>query len=180
MRYVLATLMCLAAAATASAQSSGGAPGLPGVGERPPPDIRATNRAGTDPVRQSAPAWDANRDGVFTCDEWKQYATRIFNTADLDRNGYVDAKEFDGIRRADPSFRNAELGYFDDNRDGRIARAEFIERRSPLFARFDHNGDCRVTAEELRGEGRGGGGSGPSMRPSLGGGGMGGSIGVPF
>ncbi|RAI45720.1 EF-hand domain-containing protein [Rhodoplanes roseus] len=180
MRYLISILLCLATAGAASAQSGGGfgASGLPGVGEGPPPDIHSANRPGADPVRQSAPAWDANRDGIFTCDEWKQYATRIFISADLNRDGYVDAKEFDGIRRADPSFKNAELGYFDDNHDGRLARAEFVDKKSPLFARYDRNNDCRVTAEELRG---GGGGDGPRARPTLGSdGGMGGSIGVPF
>ncbi|WP_111359983.1 EF-hand domain-containing protein [Rhodoplanes elegans] len=174
MRYVLVMLTCLATAGSAAAQS-GGAPGLPGVYDRRP-DFRAANRPGEDPVRQSAPAWDANRDGVFTCDEWKQYVTRIFVNADANRDGFVDAKEFDALRRADPAFKNAELGYFDDNRDGRIARAEFVDRPSPFFARFDRNGDCKVTAEEMRG----GGGGGPSMRPNLGGGGMGGTVGIPF
>jgi hypothetical protein len=177
MRHAVALLLLLATTATVSAQAGGGSggTGLPGVSDRPPPDIRSLNRPGEDPVRQSAPAWDANRDGVFTCEEWKQYATRLFNTADLNRDGVLDAKEFEALKRSDPSFKNAEPGYFDDNRDGRVARAEFIDKKSPLFARYDRNNDCRVTAEELRG---GGGGDGPRARPTISPGGVGGSI--PF
>lgn len=174
MRHAFALLLLLGTAVPASAQT-----GLPGVGDRPPPDIRSLNRAGEDPVRQSAPAWDANRDGIFTCDEWKQYATRLFLMADQNRDGFLDAKEFETLKRSDPSFKNAEPGYFDDNHDGRVARTEFVDKKSPLFARYDRNNDCRVTAEELRGgSGGGGGGNNQRMRPSIGPGGVGGSI--PF
>ncbi|MTW16564.1 hypothetical protein GJ689_10125 [Rhodoplanes serenus] len=175
----LPLLLLLASTTLTMAQSGGGArpgdsrgdTGLPGVFERSPADLRTQTRPGEDPVRQSAPAWDANRDGVFTCEEWKQYAGRLFAAADRNRDGQLDAGEFEALRRSDPALGRAELGYFDDNRDGRVARAEFVERKSPLFARFDRNGDCRVTAEEMQGKGDGG------MRPSFTpGGGVGGAV----
>jgi Ca2+-binding EF-hand superfamily protein len=174
MRHGVALLLLLATVGAASAQSGSGT-GLPGVFDSPPPDLRSFNRAGEEPVRQSAPAWDANHDGIFTCDEWKQYATRLFNTADANRDGFLDAKEFETLKRSDPSFKNAEPSYFDDNHDGRVARAEFIDKKSPLFARYDRNNDCRVTAEELRG---GGSGDGQRVRPTMSPGGVGGSL--PF
>jgi hypothetical protein len=46
---------------------------------------------------------------------------------------------------------SADVGYFDDDRDHRVSRKEFIEKPSPFFTRYDANGDCRVTAEEMKG-----------------------------
>jgi hypothetical protein len=104
-----------------------------------------------DPVVASAHLWDLDHNGTYTCDEWREYATRIFNLADRNRDGYVDATEFRTIQQATPVFKEAELAYFDDNRDGRLSRAEFVSKPNPLFARYDRNGDCKVTAAELKG-----------------------------
>jgi hypothetical protein len=104
-----------------------------------------------DPVVLSAHLWDLDHNGTYTCDEWKQYATRIFNQADRNHDGYVDAAEFKTIRQATPVFKEAELAYFDDNHDGRISREEFVSKPNPLFARYDRNGDCKVTPAELKG-----------------------------
>jgi Ca2+-binding EF-hand superfamily protein len=104
-----------------------------------------------DPVVASAPLWDLDHNGTYTCDEWEQYASRIFNLADRNRDGYVDAAEFKTIQQATPVFKEAELAYFDDNRDGRLSREEFVRKPNPLFARYDRNGDCKVTPAELKG-----------------------------
>jgi EF-hand domain pair len=104
-----------------------------------------------DPVVASAHLWDADHNGIYTCDEWKQYASRIFNLADRNRDGYVDATEFKTIQQAAPMFKEADLGYFDQNHDGRLSRDEFVNKPNPLFARYDRNGDCRVTPAELKG-----------------------------
>ncbi len=34
-------------------------------------------------------------------------------------------------------FKDADLGYFDDNRDGRVSRGKFVDKPNPLFARYD-------------------------------------------
>lgn len=93
--------------------------------------------------------WDLNRDGIFTCDEWKQYASLIFRRADRNHDGFVSAEEFATIRQADPSLASADLAYFDGNNDGRLSHAEFVDKPSPFFARYDANGDCRVTPAEF-------------------------------
>jgi len=104
-----------------------------------------------DPVVQSAHLWDLDHNGTYTCDEWKEYARRIFNQADRNHDGYLDAAEFKTIRQASAVFKEAELAYFDDNHDGRISREEFVSKPNPLFARYDRNGDCKVTPAELKG-----------------------------
>jgi len=103
-----------------------------------------------DPVVASAQLWDLDHDGTYTCDEWKQYATRLFNLADRNHDGYVDASEFKTIQKAMPMFNEADLAYFDDNHDGRVSRDEFVKKPNPIFARYDKNGDCRVTQQELK------------------------------
>jgi hypothetical protein len=92
-----------------------------------------------------------DHNGTYTCDEWKEYATRIFNLLDRNRDGFVDAAEFKALHQLTPVFQEAELAYFDDNRDGRISREEFVGKPNPLFARYDRNGDCKVTPAELKG-----------------------------
>jgi EF-hand domain pair len=111
----------------------------------------AQNAPEADPLVASAQLWDLDHNGIYTCDEWKQFASRIFSLADRNRDGYVDASEFKTIQQAAPMFKEAELAYFDDNRDGRISREEFVSKPNPLFARYDRNGDCKVTPAEIKG-----------------------------
>jgi len=99
----------------------------------------------------SAPLWDADHNGTCTCDEWKQYASRLFNQADRNHDGYIDATEFKTIQQTAPMFKEADLAYFDENRDGRVSRNEFVNTPNPLFSRYDKNGDCKVTPAELKG-----------------------------
>ena len=39
-----------------------------------------------DPLRNGPLIWDANHDGVYTCDEWKKFADQIFTVADRNRD----------------------------------------------------------------------------------------------
>lgn len=108
------------------------------------------------PLLSSAPSWDLNGDGIYTCDEWKVFVNKIFDRADKNHDGHVDAQEFKTIKNADPLFRDADLGYFDDDHDGRLSRREFVDKPSPFFLRYDKNSDCRVTPDELKGASTGG------------------------
>jgi len=116
------------------------------------PGTPPANSAPKDVAVSSAPNWDLNHDGIYTCAEWKQYVDRLFTLADRRRRGFIDAKEFGTIRKADPMFADADFDYFDDNKDGRLTRREFVDKPSPFFARYDRDGDCRVTPDELKGE----------------------------
>lgn len=104
-----------------------------------------------DPMLSNGPpAWDSNHDGIFTCDEWKAFMERLFSLADKSHKGFLTPLEFESIKKADPSLAEAEYGYFDENRDGKISRKEFVEKPSVFILRFDRNGDCRVTPDELK------------------------------
>jgi Ca2+-binding EF-hand superfamily protein len=111
------------------------------------------------------PIWDANHDGVYTCDEWKKYADQLFVSADRNHDGKLDPSEFAAVKKADATLADADFGYFDENQDGKITRKEFVEKPNAFILRFDKNGDCRVTPDEIRAATAPKGPQGPSERP---------------
>jgi Ca2+-binding EF-hand superfamily protein len=128
--------------------------------------VLAQSAAQTDPMlNKGPPVWDANHDGVYTCDEWKTYMDRLFKTADHNHDGKLDQTEFASVRKADASLADADFGYFDENQDGRITHSEFVEKPSPFILRFDTNGDCRVTSDEIKAALAQKGPQGPAERP---------------
>jgi hypothetical protein len=98
----------------------------------------------------TAEIWDANRDGVYTCDEWKGYLARMFDRADRNHDGILTPAEFEGVRRPGSALADADFGYFDENQDGKITRSEFVGKPNEFILQHDKNGDCRVTSEELK------------------------------
>jgi hypothetical protein len=110
----------------------------------------ADDKVRPDPLRAGADSWDANHDGVYTCDEWKKHLDRIFTLADRNHDGRLDAAEFATVKKADPALADADFGYFDENQDGKITREEFVSKPSEFILRFDKNGDCRVTQDEIK------------------------------
>lgn len=136
----IAVGLLLAAAPYASAQSVPA--GDTARGPRPTKDAPATS--GPD-------IWDANHDGIYTCDEWKSYLDRLFNLADRNHDGHLDQSEFTTIRRVGTAFADADFGYFDENQDGKITHSEFVNKPSEFILQFDKNGDCRVTQDEMKG-----------------------------
>src|SRR5262249_29182449 len=112
--------------------------------------LAAARARGYDPLLTWASVWgDQDRQGVYTCEEWKRYATKLFDQADRNRDGSLDAKEFEAIRKADSMFKDADLAYFDDNRDGKVSRAEFVDKPNPFFAQYDRKGTCRVSLDDI-------------------------------
>lgn len=116
-------------------------------------------------LNNGPPVWDTNHDGVYTCDEWKKYADRLFTSADRNRDGNLDKSEFETVRKADATLADADFGYFDENQDGKITRKEFVDKPSAFILRFDRNGDCRVTADEIKAGSAPKGPQGPVERP---------------
>jgi hypothetical protein len=104
-----------------------------------------------DPMLSNGPpVWDENHDGIYTCDEWKSFMERLFKSADRNRDGSLSPAEFETVKKADPTLAEADFGYFDENQDGKITRKEFVDKPSAFILRFDRNGDCRVTPDEIR------------------------------
>ena len=117
----------------------------------PAGDAAGNSRPAQDVLPKSGPeSWDANHDGVNTCDEWKSHLDRMFTLGDRNHDGRLDPPEFATIRGLDPALADADFGYFDENQDGKITRNEFVTKPSEYILRFDRNGDCRVTPEEVK------------------------------
>ena len=116
-------------------------------------------------LKNGPPTWDSNHDGVYTCDEWKRFVDRIFTLADRNRDGNLSPSEFTTVQKADATLADADFGYFDENQDGKITRKEFVEKPSAFILRFDRNGDCRVTPDEIGAATSPKGPQGPSERP---------------
>ena len=119
-------------------------------------------------LKNGPPIWDTNHDGVFTCDEWKSFVDRIFTSADRNHDGNLSPSEFETVRKADATLADADFGYFDENQDGKITRKEFVEKPNVFISRFDRNGDCRVTADEIKAAVTPKGPQGPPERPRSG------------
>jgi EF-hand domain pair len=127
---------------------------------------QSTPQPAQDPMLANGPPiWDTNHDGVYTCDEWKKYADRLFTSADRNHDGNLDKSEFETIRKADATLADADFGYFDENQDGKITRKEFVEKPNAFILRFDRNGDCRVTPDEIKAGTAPKGPQGPAERP---------------
>lgn len=103
-----------------------------------------------DIVLSTARVWGGNRDGAYTCDEWKQYLSRMYNLADSKHVGFITAADFARVKRASPVFANADFDFFDTSGKGRISRKDFIAQPSPFFTRFDPKASCRVTEADIQ------------------------------
>ncbi len=99
----------------------------------------------------AAGSWDRNRDNVVTCDEWKAYATELFNGADANRDDAIDSSEWGRIVSVDRMFETADLRYFDANGDGKVTRAEFVDKQNPAFKLMDTAKTCTLSGAQVAG-----------------------------
>jgi hypothetical protein len=126
-------------------------------------------------VVSTAREW-GGQGGLYTCEQWRAYVTKMYRIADPRRRGYIEAADFERIKKISPVFREASFDYFDMSGKGRVSQKDFIEFESPFFAMFDKKHTCRVTQEDIRqanapapttpmqrGAGGGRNGSGPGL-----------------
>jgi hypothetical protein len=99
----------------------------------------------------AAGGWDRNRDGVVTCDEWKAYATELFNGADANHDNNLDRTEYAKLVSTDRMFQTVEFGYYDANGDGKVERTEFVDKPNRAFALLDKSNQCKLTADQTAG-----------------------------
>lgn len=127
------------------------APKLPSVGSLNP---FKSSKSISDVDRvflMAAGSWDRNKDNQVTCDEWKAYASELFNAADANRDGLVDQTEWNSIVAVDRMFATADLNYFDADRDGKVSRAEFVDKPNPAFVLLDAGKSCVLTGDQVAG-----------------------------
>ncbi|WP_255609428.1 EF-hand domain-containing protein [Methylosinus sp. Sm6] len=132
-------IVAVSAGALAQQRPHGGFHG--GAGRGPAPE-------GEDAILATASEWGGAQ-GVYTCEQWRQYLQRMYNVADKRHRGFFDAQDFEAVRRISPVFRGASFEYFDMAGKGRVTKAEFLAFPSPFFQRYDKRGSCRVLQEEI-------------------------------
>jgi hypothetical protein len=116
------------------------------------PFAKANNLSDTDRVfLMAAGSWDRNHDNKVTCDEWKAYATELFNGADANHDETLDATEWPALSKTDRMFDTANLDFFDASHDGKVARAEFIDRQNPAFRLLDTANTCSLDGSQIAG-----------------------------
>ncbi|MBA2126461.1 histidine kinase [Hyphomicrobium methylovorum] len=98
---------------------------------------------------QAAGSWDTNRDNVVTCNEWKSYQEDLFNGADANHDDSLDANEWPNLVKVDRLFETANLAYYDQNKDGKVSRAEFVEKPNPAFTLIDKSGACKLDGSQI-------------------------------
>lgn len=98
---------------------------------------------------QAAGSWDSNRDNVVTCDEWKAYAQDLFNGADVNHDDSLDASEWPNLVKIDRLFESANIQYYDGNGDGKVTRAEFVDKPNPAFTLIDKSGSCKLDGSQI-------------------------------
>lgn len=113
--------------------------------------VQSPNPGADRAFMHAASTWDADGNGVVTCDEWKAYATRMFTTGDTNHDGALDAGEYQALGSRDRLFATAGLAYFDANKDNKLTKQEFVETPNPAFAYLDGDKDCNLTFTELAG-----------------------------
>jgi EF hand len=99
----------------------------------------------------AAGSWDTNRDGMVTCEEWRAYATELFNGADANGDGSVDSTEYATIVNTDRMFQTVEFRYYDANGDGKLDRTEFVDKPNRAFALLDKTNQCQLSASQVAG-----------------------------
>ena len=144
MLRALATTTALAAALWLAACSSSP---MASIGSITGNKVSATDRV----FLMAAGSWDRNRDNTVTCDEWKAYATELFNAADASRDDALDKTEWSEIIKTDRMFETASHDYFDANNDGKVTRAEFVDKPNPAFKLMDTGNTCSLSGAQVAG-----------------------------
>ncbi|MEL6287230.1 MAG: EF-hand domain-containing protein [Pseudomonadota bacterium] len=108
---------------------------------------------------------DADDNGELTLQELEQGQARRFDQADANGDGQVTADEMKAqrMRRIERRMERRiqrQMRRLDENRDGVVSKAEFVDAAKQRFTWADLNDDGTLTRDELprRGKGRRGGG----------------------
>lgn len=96
----------------------------------------------------AAETWDLDKNGIVTCDEWKQYASTSLQGADGDADGALTTAEFNTMSQTDKLFDVATHKYYDRNSDGKVTAEELTTHSNRAFELLDKNKDCKIERGE--------------------------------
>lgn len=96
---------------------------------------------------------DANKDGKITKAEYDAVAMGkgSFEDKDFNKDGVIDKADWDAKRAAceSGSMLCGPLAKMDENKDGKVSRAEFMSKPGPMFERMDTNKDGAIDQAEM-------------------------------
>jgi Ca2+-binding EF-hand superfamily protein len=101
---------------------------------------------------------DANGDHMVSTAEFTDYNGALFETLDVNKDGFVDAKEWvgtDGKKEISiatggyaTQLRSMKMmGAMDANSDHKVSKDEFITFQATIYAKMDKKGDGMVDAQ---------------------------------
>ena len=93
--------------------------------------------------------WDRNRDGIVTCDEWNAYAGELFDAPTPITTASSIRTEYAKIVATDRMFQTVDLRYYDTDGDGKLDRAEFVEKPNRAFVLLDKDHSASSTRARL-------------------------------
>ena len=96
--------------------------------------------------------WDANGDGRISLDEYLTAASARFAQIDAQNTGSVSADQIANSPKAHERIeRRAEglVQHLDKAGNGYVTQDEFVAAAKTRFAKLDHNGDGKLTPDEL-------------------------------
>lgn len=149
-RNIVSCVIAVAVAAglTACSGSSSGIPTLSSIGSiGSKKSVSETDRV----FLMAAGSWDRNRDNTITCEEWKAYASELFDGADANRDGALEQTEWSQVVKTDRMFETANIDYYDANNDNKVTRAEFVDRENAAFRLMDTAKTCQLSGTQVAG-----------------------------
>jgi len=151
MTFRPALFVALTAAIALSACSSGRPDGRRGP---PPGGPGMMQGEGMDPERMQnlvaryTERWDANNDGIATCDDVNLTRSRLFRILDEDKDGLLTPAEYRHSRFEDKSFMFFDFMTVDKDHDGSVSVEELVAVPNSQFLAADKDNDCRISPEE--------------------------------
>lgn len=105
-----------------------------------------------DPIQQLLANFDridVNLDGVISRAEYTNVQAVRWMEIDRNGDGYLTLDDFPRIAEGRARTQLAEIGYLDEDGDGRISESEFVNGPAPVFRRADGNSDGVLTRAEV-------------------------------
>ena len=94
--------------------------------------------------------WDIDGNGTINCLDQSLKRKQQFAHSDLDKNNFLDVKEFRKAPWGSAAFANEYLSSYDENNDSMVSLNEFENKPDPFFIKLDKNQDCIVTDDEIK------------------------------
>ncbi len=135
--------------------SQSGESNNPGPAKRPPSAPRAGDTEQALPSKDQYEEWltriDIDGDGKVTREEWAAHQAAGFNRVDTNQDGKLTMAEMMAALQPQRESEAAKVFQrWDLNKDGFVARDEFLGRDFPGFKMLDTDGDGFITADDLR------------------------------